>query len=109
MTHTFPGLVEGPGFYQTEGVPLWGRIAVRLFMPILRRTVCVPGEECGERMLFFASPRYPPRGPGDEKTKKTVEIGGETLEVAKSTDGVVGGGATSTRVRLCLMRSFTGL
>ena len=50
----------------------------------------VPEEECGERVLFLASARYPARGgEGVEVEGKTIE----GVEVARSSDGVVGGGA----------------
>jgi len=86
LIHIFPGLVLGPGFQNPE-LPTWFRIVWRwVFVPLLGRLVTVPAEECGDRMLSLASPRYPPRPMDKSKSQEGVAIG---------TDGQPGSGVYS--------------
>ena len=85
LAHYFPGLVATEAFW-SDGLPRWFKFAWMLFAPF-RRFIVVPEAECGERVLFLASKRFPARG----TTHGTKSDDG--LEIAESSDGVVGGGA----------------
>ena len=61
----------------------------RVLAPVLR-LVMVPERESGERVLFLASGRYPARAGEGVKVEEKTEEG---VEVARSSDGVLGGGA----------------
>ena len=87
LSHIYPGLVDGPGFYSHE-MPQYFRILFRLLKPLLKLYMTSP-DDCGQVMLYLATSRYPAKG--------TIEAGDTkvlgAVEVAKSTDGVLGGGS----------------
>ena len=87
LVNMFPGLVMTDAF-SNAGLPTWFKLTWRLGAPIIRR-FSMPPEECGQRILFLASPRFPPRL--TERDEATA-IGGDT-EVALGTDGDRGSGA----------------
>ena len=87
FTHVFPGLVVTPAF-GSESHPWWFKLVCFFLLPILSRTIAVSGEETGERMLFFASSRYPSAGGQttdrhdlETSEQSTVEQGGQTLSL----------------------------
>lgn len=90
LTHYYPGLVLGPGFAD-PALPWWFRAIFKYLGPLLKLApMALSGPESGQRTLFNASPRFPPRpadGPAVDG-KRGGEIG-----VAESSDGVLGGGA----------------
>ena len=90
LIHYFPGLVLTDAF-EDPGLPAWFRWIFRYGWPLFR---CLPfalnGDECGQRVLFNASPRFPARS-GDSKGASSKTEG--DIEMAVSSDGVVGGGA----------------
>lgn len=68
-----------------DTLPAWFKYAWKCVAPF-SRFFAVPQDESGERVLFLASKRFPPRSSTTE-----TEVGG--LKIAESSDGVVGGGA----------------
>ena len=87
FVHVFPGLVITKGFEDPE-LPTWIKIAWRFLGPIGKLFAIGP-EECGDRILFLATDRYPAKG--DAKSDKTLE----GTDVAEATNGTRGGGAYS--------------
>ena len=91
LTHVFPGLVITPTFYSSTN-PWWFRLAWRILEPIAK-WFSIPPEECGQRILYLSSSRYPARN-----NSSSLNNGGEDGSgVAASTDGDVGGGAYSVK------------
>lgn len=89
--HYFPGLVLGTGVaFEEESFPWWFKLVFRYGKPLFRLAPSALGdEESGERVLFCASGRFPPRdwiGGGGGGN-------GREIGVAESSDGVIGGGA----------------
>lgn len=89
LSHIFPGLVDGPTFYSPD-MPTWFRVVWWLVKP-LASLYMTSKEDCGDVMLYLATERYPAKG--------TVGGGGKEIvggvEVAKSTNGELGGGSYS--------------
>jgi hypothetical protein len=90
LSHYFPGLVLGPHFFD-DHLPKWLQFFSQYVLKPLDRLglVTVRPEECGQRVVFLASGRYPAKvekGPG-------ATTSADGLAVAVSSDGVVGGGA----------------
>lgn len=82
LSHVFPGLVTGPGFYNPQ-LPLVFRLFWRyFFVPLLSGFVCVPHAECGARMLSLLSAKYPAASDGEP-----------VQDAIKSTNGKLGGGS----------------
>ena len=84
LTHIYPGLVDGPGFYNPE-MPSWFRFLWRILKP-LASLYMTSSDDCGDVMVYLATSRYPAKGSG------ALEIYGG-LEAAKSTLGELGGGS----------------
>ncbi|KAH8812568.1 hypothetical protein F5884DRAFT_312947 [Xylogone sp. PMI_703] len=75
FVHIFPGIVLGPGFKNPE-LPAWFRVIWNyIFVPIFGRFVTVKPDDCGNRMLSLASPRYPPQSLDESGDKKDVVLG----------------------------------
>ncbi|KAK2609109.1 hypothetical protein QQS21_002336 [Conoideocrella luteorostrata] len=85
LTHIYPGLVDGPGFTSPE-MPLWFRAVWRLLKP-LSKLYMTSADDCGDVLLYLATARYPAK---DTMKNSQVLVGG--LEVARSSNGEVGGG-----------------
>ena len=89
LSHIYPGLVDGPGFYNYD-MPTWFRILWRLLKP-LALFYMTSADDCGQVMLYLATSRYPAKG--------TIEEGGKNpaggVEVAESTNAELGGGSYS--------------
>ncbi|TVY89749.1 Short-chain dehydrogenase/reductase, partial [Lachnellula willkommii] len=85
LIHYFPGLVATDAF-TGESVPLFIKLTWKLMTP-LQKLFTVPRAECGERILFLASKRFPARD------SRVSENSAGRLEVAAASDGVAGGGA----------------
>lgn len=90
LTHIYPGLVDGPGFYNPE-MPFYFRVLWRIMKPLFAWYMTSP-DDCGDVMVYLATSRYPPKG------GPTPEIYGG-VEVAKSTLGELGGGTYSVGQR----------
>jgi hypothetical protein len=86
VIHYFPGLVMTKSF-QDEQLPKWFKYAWRFVLAPFSPLFSVPRADSGERVLFLASSRFPPRS-----TAEAPKSGGSG-EMAVSSDGVVGGGA----------------
>jgi hypothetical protein len=84
LMHIYPGLVDGPGFYNPE-MPFYFRVLWRIMKPLLAWYM-TSSDDCGDVMVYLATSRYPPKG------SPTPEIYGG-VEVAKSTLGELGGGS----------------
>lgn len=84
LAHIYPGLVDGPGFYNPE-MPSWFRFLWRLFKP-LSSLYMTSSDDCGDVMAYLATSRYPAKGSGPSEI-----YGG--VGVAKSTLGETGGGS----------------
>jgi hypothetical protein len=87
LTHVYPGLVDGPGFYNPD-MPTWFRFLWRLLKPI-SSLYMTSAEDCGLVMLHLGTSRYPAKGTSQGADNRTV--GG--IEIAKSTLGELGGGS----------------
>ncbi|TVY39698.1 Short-chain dehydrogenase/reductase [Lachnellula occidentalis] len=85
LIHYYPRLVATDAF-TAEGVPMFIKLTWKLMTP-LQNFITVPKAECGERVLFLSSRRFPAR----DSMVSEQSAGG--LEVAASSDGVIGGGA----------------
>lgn len=94
LMHVFPGLVMTPGFDHAR-LPAWFKLTWRwVVAPIVRPWLAVPPRECGERMLFLATPRFPARETGAPTEGGEGAAGTEgDAGVAVGTDGKRGGGA----------------
>lgn len=87
LTHIYPGLVDGPGFYNPE-MPAWFRFIWRLLKSLASLYMTSP-KDCGDVMLYLATPRFPAKSSTNE-----VDTGlTGRLELAKSTLGEFGGGS----------------
>jgi hypothetical protein len=93
LSHIYPGLVDGPGFYSSE-MPMWFRVLWRILKPLASLFMTSPND-CGQIMLYLATPRYPAKGNVEGANAKTS--GG--VGVAKSTLDEVGGGSYSVGQR----------
>ena len=93
LTHIYPSLVMTNAF-DVDMVPRWFKIIWRFLVSPILRPLCVPPGECGERMLFLATPRFPARqtadkGTLDKEPKSTVT----NVDIAVGSDGKRGSGA----------------
>lgn len=90
LIHYFPGLVATDAF-NGESVPMFIKLTWKLMTP-LQKLFTVPKAECGERILFLASKRFPARNSCNTAREQRLQsLAG--IEVAVASDGVVGGGA----------------
>ena len=90
LIHYYPGLVLSEG-YQDPTFPFWFRGIFKYGAPLIKLLLpTLNGKESGERTLFNASPRFPPRS-ADGKAASSKSVG--SIGVAESSDGIVGGGA----------------
>lgn len=89
LSHYFPMLVMTPAF-KSDGVPNWFKYIFAVMSPLFR-LLSVSPKECGDRVLFHTSPRFPAR-PSNAEAKSPAENG----KVALSSDGIIGGGAYRT-------------
>lgn len=90
LVHYFPGLVLSDGF-QDPTFPFWFRAIFKYLGPLIRLApMTLSAEVSGQRTLFNASERFPPRS-RDGKASAGRKAG--LTGVAESSDGVVGGGA----------------
>lgn len=87
LTHIYPGLVDGPGFYNPE-MPTWFRFVWRLLKPLASLYMTSP-EDCGLVMLYLATSRYPAKASMNEQDAHL----NDGVGVAKSTLGEPGGGS----------------
>jgi hypothetical protein len=78
--HVFPGLVDGPTFYN-DANPLWVRVLWRVAKVMMSWYMTSP-QVCGEVMVLLGTGRYPAKG---------VAVGGD--DVAFSSTRERGGGA----------------
>lgn len=85
FTHIYPGLVDGPNFYNADITPLWFRVVWRVLKPLVWWYVTA-AEDCGDVMVFLATKRYPAK---DEQVVDDGVVGG----VAFSSTRERGGGA----------------
>ena len=88
--HIYPGLVDGPGFYNADN-PLWFKIVWRLVYPFLWATYMTAPDTCGMVMAFLATGAFPAKG-------ETVLPDGEP-EAAVGTEGTRGSGVYSVGQR----------
>ena len=94
LVHVFPGVVMTNAF-NNSGLPRWFKLTWRVVSPVVR-LFSVPADECGERILFLATPRFPARV---ETSEGVTAEGGQTntsagdIETAIGTEGRRGSGA----------------
>lgn len=88
LSHYFPMVVITPAF-KGSGVPAWFKGVFAIIGPLVK-LVSVKPKECGDRVLFHTSPRFPARSL-DAAVDSPAKLDG--LKVAVSSDGVLGGGA----------------
>ncbi|KIW15899.1 hypothetical protein PV08_05949 [Exophiala spinifera] len=87
LSHYFPMLVITPAF-KGDGVPGWFKGVYTVLSPVFR-LLSVNPQECGDRVLFHTSARFPARPP-DSQTHSAMA---GRVTVATSSDGIRGGGA----------------
>lgn len=87
LSHYFPMLVITPAF-KGDGVPGWFKGVYTVLGPVFK-VLSVDPKECGDRVLFHTSARFPARPSGGET--HPAKVGNVTI--AMSSDGVRGGGA----------------
>lgn len=89
LAHVYPGIVMTNAVDKGR-LPTWTRYLWHYAMGPILRPFATPFMETGERMLFITSPRFPAR-----PLNSTVGVskGGGDVEIAMSSDGMVGGGA----------------
>ncbi|XXH02322.1 hypothetical protein Hte_008695 [Hypoxylon texense] len=95
LSHYYPGNVP-TNAASSGNFPWWLKILLTWVITPLSRPFGIPFEECGQRVLFMASPtRFPALGVDREAQDKTTtainRIDG--LEAANGMDGKVGSGA----------------
>lgn len=92
LTHIYPGLVDGPGFYSNE-MPTWFRWVWWALKPLLSLYMTSP-EDCGATMMYLATSRFPaistktPSGEAAVSTK--MEPGGGAYGVGRTADPPAG-------------------
>ncbi|KAK9427027.1 putative oxidoreductase ENV9 [Lipomyces doorenjongii] len=91
LSHYLPWLVMTPAF-KGDGVPTWFKRVFAITSPLFRLLSISP-KECGARVLFHTSSRFPARSSGAE-SKSPAKL--ENVKVALSSDGILGGGAYRT-------------
>lgn len=86
FTYVYPGLVDGPAFYVENNTPLW----FRWLWPVIKVVFgwyMTSAEDCGQVMLFLATPTFPAKGTDSETGNQ---------QLARSTKGELGGGSYAT-------------
>jgi hypothetical protein len=86
LSHIYPGLVDGPAFY-SDDMPTWFRWVWGFMKPLAWLLYMTTPEVCGDVMLYLATPHYPAKGQLNDNDSLV-----EKAEVAKSTNGELGGG-----------------
>ena len=89
LSHCYPGIVETPSL-TGDGVPVWFKGIWTIATPLVKIT-STNRRECGDRMLFCTSPRFPARSNNANKAVITAEKS-QRLEVSISSDGIQGVG-----------------
>jgi hypothetical protein len=88
LSHVYPGAIV-TRFGQTGSAPAWLKLLLRFVVVPLMYPFALSPDECGQRVLFLASSKYPARGTvEDQNAPDHAEIG-----IAVATDGVAGGGS----------------
>jgi hypothetical protein len=91
LTHYFPGIVITKTYYVNE-LPRRFNYLARVLIPIANLlSLTVAQMESGERTIFHASSRFPAKD-----SKESKPSGMEEVQIAVSSDGIVGGGAYRT-------------
>ncbi|KAE9373573.1 hypothetical protein N431DRAFT_337228 [Stipitochalara longipes BDJ] len=80
LSHYYPGLVIHENFTSGEKLPVWFKMVFKVAGPLMKWWSVRP-QECGERVVFLATGRFPTRS-GEGKG-----------EIAIGSDGMRGGGA----------------
>lgn len=94
LVHVFPGLVMTDAF-NNASLPTWFKLMWWVATPVVR-PFSVPPRECGERILFLATPRFPARnaiGTGTTAKVNEVTAAEGNAGIAMGTDDSRGGGA----------------
>lgn len=94
LSHCYPGSVKSKA--ASRGALPWvAEFLINRVIGPLRSPWRPSTDECGQRMLFMASPRFPARpvGGGPVAPEATAAASASGLEVAAGADGVVGSGA----------------
>ncbi|KAI0132837.1 hypothetical protein BJ170DRAFT_263401 [Xylariales sp. AK1849] len=86
LSHVYPGAIK-TGFGQSGLVPAWLKVFLRFVVVPLMTPIALSHEECGHRVVFLASEKFPARSTVAETPRTNVE------EIATGTDGLVGSGA----------------
>ncbi|KAI9717646.1 MAG: hypothetical protein M1812_004591 [Candelaria pacifica] len=89
--HVFPGLVITEAFNDGR-LPTWFRLVWRVATPIAR-PFSLSGQEIGDRVLFLATPRFPPRQALDDTKREGSSATEGDVGIATGTDGNRGSGA----------------
>lgn len=88
LCHVYPGAIITQ-FGQTGSSPAWLKLLLRYIVVPLMYPFALSQEECGERILFLSSDKYPARN-----TAKLGDTNSDNkVGVAIATDGAAGGGS----------------
>jgi hypothetical protein len=93
LVHCYPGIVMTDGF-KNPRLPKWFRIVFTTISPLVRQFT-VPRGESGARIIFNVSSRFParPKSENVNGSAKSGYGGQQKVEIASSSDGMLGGGA----------------
>lgn len=89
LSHIYPGLVVHDDF-DVSPMPAWFRALWWAVGALVQRFYAIPPSECGERMLFLASSRFPPKPVADGEATKEAKEG---TKITIGSDGNRGSGA----------------
>ncbi|KAI1483337.1 NAD(P)-binding protein [Daldinia eschscholtzii] len=94
LCHEYPGYVP-TDLASKSNFPWWLKFLITYIIHPLSRPLWVPFEECGQRILFMASPaRFPARRPEDAQVSTETPLGSvDGIVPAEGMNGVVGSGA----------------
>lgn len=88
LSHVYPGAIVTQ-FGQTGSSPYWLKLILRFIVIPLMYPFALSEDECGQRILFLASDKYPAR-----KTEQLADmVSNKQIDIAVATDGIVGGGS----------------
>lgn len=88
LSHVYPGAII-TNFGQTGSAPAWLKFLLRWVVVSLMYPFALSPADCGQRVLFLASSKYPARGEAGDNGGD----GHTSVDVAIATDGVAGGGS----------------
>ncbi|MCJ1309963.1 hypothetical protein MMC25_003624 [Agyrium rufum] len=92
LTHVFPGLVMTNSF-EHDRLPKWLKLVYKWIGEPILRHFSVPARECGDRILFLATERFPAKEDATAAVREKTSLANDDGFVARGSDGQVGSGA----------------